>query len=58
MKSATSLRDQLTELMQAKDAAGLDKAISECESAEYPELAPHLRKARDVLETLGGGRGG
>ncbi|XP_036360724.1 uncharacterized protein LOC115214251 [Octopus sinensis] len=58
VKSATSLRDRLTELMQAKDAAGLDKAISECESAEYPELGPHLRKARDVLETLGGGRGG
>lgn len=36
----------------------MEKLIDECETAEYPELNIDLCKARDVLESLGGGRGG
>ena len=53
-----TLRDQLTKAIKTKDAPALDKAIAECESAEYAELGPDMRKARDILENLGGGRGG
>lgn len=44
--------------MRKKDTENLKKSIQECEEAGYPELASDLRKARDVLESLGGGRGG
>lgn len=36
----------------------MEKAILECEDAEFPELGPQLSLARDTLESLGGGRGG
>lgn len=58
MKSPDKLRDQLTSAIRQKDIKSLEKAISETEAARYPELSAELRKARDVLEALGGGRGG
>lgn len=58
MKSPDKLRDLLTSAIRQKDIKSLEKAISETEAARYPELSAELRKARDVLETLGGGRGG
>ena len=36
----------------------LDTAIAEAEAARYPEIASELRKARESLQNLGGGRGG
>uniref|UniRef100_A0A0L8GL38 Uncharacterized protein n=1 Tax=Octopus bimaculoides TaxID=37653 RepID=A0A0L8GL38_OCTBM len=56
--SPGALRDQLAKAIRQKDLKNLDKTISECENALYPELGPNLRRARDVLENLGGGRGG
>ena len=44
--------------MRNKDKDALDAAIAEAEAAGYPELGSDLRKARDTLENLGGGRGG
>lgn len=58
VKSADTLRDQLTMAIRQKDIKALDKAIAEAEVARYPEIASDLRKARDSLESLGGGRGG
>lgn len=58
MKLPDTLRDQLTLAIRQKDIKALEKAILETESARYPELSTDLRKARDVLENLGGGRGG
>ena len=58
VKSPDTLRDQLTLAIRQKDIKALDKAIAEAEAARYPELSAELRKARDVLENLGGGRGG
>ena len=58
MKSADTLRDQLTMAIRQKDIKALDKAISEAETARYPEIASELRKARESLQKLGGGRGG
>lgn len=58
MKSPDTLRDQLTLAIRQKDIKTLEKAIGETEAARYPELAAELSKARDALETLGGGRGG
>ena len=44
--------------IKAKNIQALEKAINLAEVAEYPELSSVLRKARDTLENLGGGRGG
>lgn len=41
-----------------KDVALLKKAIAEAVKAGLPELGPDVRKARDALEKLGGGREG
>eukprot|EP00106_Octopus_bimaculoides_P012627 XP_014780069.1 PREDICTED: uncharacterized protein LOC106876157 [Octopus bimaculoides] len=57
-KSPIFLRNQLLRDMRKKDPENLKKSIQECEEAGYPELASDLRKARDALESLGGGRGG
>ena len=58
MKSPDTLRDQLRLAIRQKDIKSLEKAIAETEAARYPELSAELYKARDVLESLGGGRGG
>ena len=44
--------------IRQKDIKALDKTIREVEASRYPELATDLRKARDTLDKLGGGRGG
>lgn len=36
---------------------GLLQSITESEISGYPELSSPLRQARDVLESIGGGRG-
>ena len=58
MKSADTLRDQLTLAIRQKDMKALDAAIADAEAARYPEIASELRKARESLQNLGGGRGG
>lgn len=58
IKSAAILRDKLAEAMKRKDAKALEEAIEECEAARYPELSGDLQEARDMLESLGSGRGG
>ena len=52
------MRDKLKAAIKQKDMATLKAVIEECEIAAYPELGKDLRKARDALESLGGGRGG
>ena len=52
------LRDKIKRAIGLKSKVGLEKIIEECEEAGYPELVDDLRKARDTLEILGGGRGG
>ena len=52
------LREKLKKATRAKDAVGLFGLIEEVEAAALPELGSDLRKARDALEKLGGGRGG
>lgn len=52
------LRDNLAKAIRSKDPQALNDAIKKCEEAEYPELGSDVRRARDVLESLGGGRGG
>ena len=52
------MRDKLAEAMKRKDAKALEEAIEECEAARYPELSGDLQEARDMLESLGSGRGG
>lgn len=56
--SADALRDELADAISSKDIDSLEKAIADAEEAGYPELGSELRKARDTLEKLGGGRGG
>lgn len=52
------LREKLRKAVRARDAGGLVGLIEEAEFAALPELGSDLRKARDALEKLGGGRGG
>ena len=52
------LREQLKAAMKEKDRFALEKIILQCEAAAFPELGSDLRKAREVLQDLGGGRGG
>lgn len=56
--SADTLREELADAISSKDIDSLEKAISDAEAAGYPELGSDLRKARDSLDALGGGRGG
>lgn len=56
--SSETLRKRLEDAINSKDTASLQKAIQDAEDAGYPELGAQLRKARDTLEDLGGGRGG
>lgn len=58
VKSPDVISDQLKKAVRRKDIASLEKAIADAEAAGYPEVATELRKARDTLENLGGGRGG
>ena len=57
-KSPEALRARLNASIAQKDKTALERAIIDCEEAGYPELGTDLRKARDILEDLGGGRGG
>ena len=57
-QSTESLRDKISAAIRHEDKDQLLKVIAECETANYPELSPDLRKARDTLDRLGGGRGG
>ena len=57
-KSPETLRKQLQSATASKDRAALEKAIRECEAAQFPELGSDLGKARDTLESLGGDRRG
>ena len=56
--SPDSLRDKLKKAIASKDVSALQSVIEEAEKAALPELGSDLRKARDSLEGLGGGRGG
>lgn len=56
--SPDTLRDQLRRASRQRDKTELERLIDEAEDAEYPELGHDLRKARETLESLGGGRGG
>lgn len=56
--SADTLRDELADAIISEDTDSLEKAIADAEAAGYPELGSDLRKARDTLDKLGGGRGG
>lgn len=56
--SVLTLRDELERATREKDKKSLERIIEGAESARLPELDPLLRKARDTLESLGGGRGG
>lgn len=56
--SVLTLRDELEKATREKDKKSLARIIEGAERARLPELDPLLRKARDTLESLGGGRGG
>lgn len=58
IKSPQILRDQLEVAVRSKNKEGLASVIQELEEAAYPELSLELSKARDILENIGGGRGG
>lgn len=57
-KTPDVIRARLNTAIALKDKQALERAIIDCEEAAYPELGTDLRKARDILESLGGGRGG
>lgn len=57
-KIPDTLREQLKTAMKEKDRFVLEKIILQCEAAAFPELGSDLREAREVLQHLGGGRGG
>lgn len=57
-QSPDSLRKKLKLAVTGQDKQGLEDAIGECEVAGYPELGSELRRARSILEHLGGGVGG
>lgn len=56
--SPDNIRDKLKKAIASKDVAALQSVIEEAEEASLPEVSSDLRKARDTLESLGGGRGG
>lgn len=56
--SADKIYDDLNEAIKSKDIDKLEKAIEDAEEAGYPELASKMRKARDTLDKLAGGRRG
>lgn len=58
LKTAERLRNELQEATKHKDKVALRQIIDDCEGVAYPELSWDLCKARDTLESLGGGRGG
>lgn len=57
-KSTRDLRKELDNAIEEGDQMKLNQVIRECEEMNYPELGGKVRKARDILEALGGGRGG
>lgn len=56
--SPENVRDKLKKAIASKDIRSLQSVIGEAEEAAFPEVSSDLRKARDTLESLGGGRGG
>ena len=56
--SPDNLRDKLKKAIASKDVGSLQSLIKEAEQLALPEVSSDLRKARDTLESLGGGRGG
>ena len=56
--SPDNLREKLKKAIASKDVSALQSVIEEAEKAALPEVGSDLRKARDTLESLGGGRGG
>lgn len=53
-----TLRDRLKRAMKLKDRQALEKAIEECVASGHPELLADVQQARDVLDSIGGGRKG
>ena len=53
-----ALRAKLRKAARERDREALAQLIAELEMARFPELSSDLRRARDTLESLGGGRGG
>lgn len=53
-----ALRDRLETAVKDQDKRGLEALIYESENACLPELGFEVRKAREMLERLGGGSGG
>ena len=58
IKSPESLREALQSAIKQKSRINLERIITECEAAGYPELSFLVSDARDTLDYLGGGRGG
>lgn len=58
IKPSKDIRDRLRNAIRQKSRSQLEKAITECEEASYPELSRDLCEARDTLESMGFGRGG
>lgn len=56
--SPENVRDKLKKAIASKDIRSLQSVIGDAEAAAFPEVSSDLRKARDTLESLGGGRGG
>lgn len=54
--SPETLRDRLKRAMKLKDRQALVKAIEECVASGHPELLADVQQARDVLDSIGGGR--
>lgn len=58
IETPQNLREKLNSAIEKKNVEDLKSVIAECEQIGYPELGAELSKARDTLESLGGGRGG
>lgn len=58
VQSPESLYEALQSAIKEKSRVNLERVITECESAGYPELYFQISEARDTLESLGGGKGG
>lgn len=58
IKSSDSLRERLQSAIQRKDKPALETLIKECIAAGFPELVDDIKKARNTLDIMQGGRGG
>lgn len=57
-KNPEDLRDKLKMAIRKNDKDALEKVLQECVAAGFPQLTRDIDQAREVLETLGGGRKG